>query len=143
MTKSFTLTIPGPPVAQPRHRISTRGGLAKTYLPKDHPVHAYKQAIWLHSAGRGLFTGPVEVSIVAWFPMPSSWSMKKRRQHALRWHTQKPDGDNLAKAVLDALKEHWQDDCQVCWLTVQKRWTGGGGLTEITVSEIQEDVGDE
>jgi Holliday junction resolvase RusA-like endonuclease len=97
-----------------------------------------KQAIALHAAGRGLFAGPVDVSIVAWFPMPTSWSMKKRRQHEGRWHIQKPDADNLAKAVLDSLQEHWNDDCQVAILTVQKRWTGGTGLTEITVSEIQE-----
>ena len=143
MTKSFTLNIPGTPVAQPRHRISTRGGYAKTYLPKDHPIHAFKQAIALQAAGGGLFSGPVEVSIVAWFPMPSSWSKKKRKQHEWRWHTQKPDGDNLAKAVLDALKEHWNDDCQVAMLTVRKRWHSGAGLTEIRVSEIQEDVGSE
>ena len=143
MSKSFTLTIPGPPVAQPRHRISTRGGFAKAYLPKDHPVHAFKQSIFLHSAGRGLFTGPVEVSIVAWFPMPASWSKKKRREHEGRWHTQKPDADNIAKAVLDALSDHWQDDCQVVILTVQKRWWSGTGLTQIRVSEIKEDVGSE
>ena len=143
MSKSFTLSIPGTPVAQPRHRISTRGGFAKTYLPSEHPVHAFKQSIFLHSAGRGLFTGPVEVSVVAWFPMPASWSKKKRRQHDLRWHTQKPDADNLAKAVLDALSQHWNDDCQVCLLAVRKRWYSGTGLTQITVCEIQEDVGSE
>ena len=143
MVKSFTLSIPGTPVAQPRHRISTRGGFAKTYLPSDHPVHAFKQAIWMHSAGRGLFTGPVEVAIVAWFPMPTSWSKKKRREHDLRWHAQKPDADNVGKAVLDALKEHWNDDCQVAILTVRKRWYSGTGLTQITVREIQEDAGSE
>jgi Holliday junction resolvase RusA-like endonuclease len=143
MSKSFTLTIPGPPVAQPRHRISTRGGFAKTYLPKDHPVHVFKQAIRLQAAGGVVFSGPVGVTIRAYFPMPASWSKKKQRQHALRWHTQKPDGDNLAKAVLDALSEHWTDDCQVCWLSVRKRWYSGTGLTQITVCEIQEDVGSE
>jgi len=75
--------------------------------------------------------------------MPSSWSQKKKREHDLRWHAQKPDGDNIAKAVLDALCEHWADDCQVAWLTVRKRWYSGTGLTQITVREIQEDVGDE
>lgn len=143
MTKSFTLSIPGPPVAQPRHRISTRGGYAKAYLPKDHPVHVFKKAIALQAAGYIHFAGAVEVSIVAWFPMPSSWSKKKRREHEGRWHIQKPDGDNIAKAVLDALSEHWADDCQVAILTVQKRWWSGTGLTQITVREIQEDVGSE
>ena len=143
MNKAFTLAIPGTPVAQPRHRISTRGGFAKTYLPSDHPVHAFKQAIRLQTAGGVVFTGPVEVSIMAWFPMPISWSKKKRRQHDLRWHTQKPDSDNIAKAVLDALSQHWNDDCQVCWLAVRKRWYSGTGLTQITVCEIQGDVGDE
>ena len=141
--KSFTLQIPGPPVAQPRHRISTRGGFAKTYLPSDHPVHAFKQAIALQAAGYVVFAGPVEVSIVAWFPMPSSWTKKKRREHEGRYHIQKPDADNVGKAVLDALSEHWSDDCQVAILTVQKRWWSGTGLTQISVREIQEDVGSE
>ena len=140
MTKSFTLQIPGPPVAQPRHRISTRGGFAQTYLPKDHPVHVYKKAIALAASKCGFFNPPVEVSIVAWLPMPKSWSKKKQREHALRLHTQKPDVDNVGKAVLDALKEHWADDCQVAMFTVQKRWVYGTGLTEIRVSEIQEGV---
>jgi len=97
----------------------------------------------LQAAGHGLFVGAVEVSIVAWFSMPSSWSKKKRREHEGRWHTQKPDADNIAKSVLDALKEHWADDCQVCWLTVRKRWVQGTGLTQITVCEIQEDASSE
>jgi len=143
MIKSFTLNIPGTPVAQPRHRISTRGGYAKAYLPSDHPVHAFKQAIALQAARHGLFVGAVEVAIVAWFPMPASWSKKKRREHEGRWHTQKPDADNVSKAVIDALHEHWNDDCQVAMLTLQKRWTGGTGMTQITVCEIQEDASSE
>ncbi len=31
--------------AQPRHRVSARGGFARTYLPKKHPVHEYKRRI--------------------------------------------------------------------------------------------------
>ncbi|MGV2337649.1 MAG UNVERIFIED_CONTAM: RusA family crossover junction endodeoxyribonuclease [Planctomycetaceae bacterium] len=132
------LSVPGPPVAQPRHRISTRGGFAQTYLPSDHPVHVYKKAIALQAVGYVVFAGAVEVRIVAWFPMPTSWSKKKRREHDFRWHTQKPDADNVGKAVLDALSEHWTDDCQVAILTVQKRWYSGTGLTQVSVREIQE-----
>ena len=36
---------------------------------------------------------------------------------------QKPDADNIAKAVLDALSAFWQDDAQVAVLRVRKMWS--------------------
>ena len=39
-------------------------------------------------------------------------------------HTNKPDGDNLAKAVLDELTRLnvWRDDCQIYYLMIVKMW---------------------
>ena len=46
------------------------------------------------------------------------------RPSAPQYHTQRPDVDNLAKAVMDALTEIgiWQDDDQVFDLRVTKAW---------------------
>ena len=50
-------------------------------------------------------------------------------------HTQKPDLDNLAKAVLDAITDLqiWKDDSQVWNCTVQKEYTDGPEYVEIKI----------
>lgn len=64
------------------------------------------------------------VSWIAYFPMPASWSAKKRAQHAAAPHTAKPDRDNVDKAILDAL---FDDDAHVSDGVIKKRWDDGGG----------------
>jgi Holliday junction resolvase RusA-like endonuclease len=61
--------IPGDPVAQPRPKVSTRGGFARAYVDKKHPIHAYKQAIRLAyvNAGGDILKGPIRVNIDCWF----------------------------------------------------------------------------
>ena len=44
---------------------------------------------------------PIHVVFV--LPMPPSWSVRKRVLHNYQPHLQKPDVDNLAKALFDAL----------------------------------------
>lgn len=117
------IEIPGTPVAQPRHRVSARGGFARTYLPKKHPVHDYKRRIAEATKHWPVFVGPLNVVIALEFAMPQSWSRKKQEAMREAWHTQKPDIDNVVKAILDALKDRWKDDTQVVRLTVDKRWT--------------------
>ena len=123
--QGWSVFVQGTPVAQPRHRVSARGGFARTYLPKKHPVHAYKRAVHEAAVAAGLpvFAGPVDVEIAAVFAMPKSWSKKKRDALACELHAQKPDADNIAKAVLDALSAFWKDDAQVAVLRVRKMWS--------------------
>jgi len=121
-TDTWTIVVPGNPVAQPRHRVSSIGGRARTYLPSKHPVHAFKEAIRLAAKGGPIFECPVWVGITATFAMPQSWTKAKRAKLDDTPHAQKPDADNVAKAVLDALSGHWDDDCQVYELSVEKRW---------------------
>jgi Holliday junction resolvase RusA-like endonuclease len=130
--------IPGEPIAQPRVKVSTKGGFARAYVDAKHPIHAYKQAIRLAyvNAGGEVLEGPVSVRIVCWFKRPASHS-KKRREHG-EPKVSKPDLDNLAKAVLDALNEiAYNDDGQVCWLYVQKYYVGpcDHSGTEIEVTQ--------
>ena len=136
--KKHWIEIPGTPVAQPRHRVSSRGGFARVYLPKRHPVHEYKRRIAEATKDWPVFVGPVAVIVVANFPMPASWSKKKRAATlAVRYHEQKPDPDNISKAILDALKGRWHDDCQVSDLSVQKQWTyGPEGFTILQIEEL-------
>ena len=129
--------IPGEPIAQPRVKVSTRGGFARAYTERDHPIHAYKQAVRLAyvNAGGEVLDGPVSVRIVCWFSRPKAHS--KLRRSTFEPRTIKPDSDNLGKAILDALNEiAYNDDGQVYRLTVEKWYVGPydsvGTLIEVT-----------
>jgi Holliday junction resolvase RusA-like endonuclease len=129
--------IPGEPVAQPRVKVSTRGGFARAYVDAKHPIHAYKQAIRLAyvNAGGEVLEGPVSVRIVCWFDRPESHSKKRRREREPK--ITKPDLDNVGKAILDALNEiAYNDDGQVYRLTVEKWYVGPydliGTVLEVT-----------
>jgi Holliday junction resolvase RusA-like endonuclease len=72
--------------------------------------------------------GPVWLSIEACYAWPRSCSAKKRA--ANKWRTSKPDYDNLAKLVGDALNGvAWCDDSQVAKATVEKLHGDVPGLT--------------
>jgi Holliday junction resolvase RusA-like endonuclease len=67
-------------------------------------------------AGWAPFPGPLTVFVEAFFPIPASWSGKKRAAAAAGeiFHTSKPDGDNIFKAAGDALNGVcWVDDSQI------------------------------
>jgi len=85
-------------------------------------VLAFKAEIARQAAMHKSFRGSVGVMIMAWFPMPKSLSKQKAEKMAGEYHTSKPDLDNTAKAVLDALCVSLGDDCKVVDLRVRKRW---------------------
>ncbi len=129
--------IPGEPIAQPRAKVSTKNGFARAYTERDHPIHAYKQAVRLAyvNAGGDVLEGPVSIRIVCWFGRPKSHSKRRRQQAEPK--TTKPDLDNIAKAILDALNEiAYDDDGQVYRLTVEKWYVGPydsvGTIIEVT-----------
>ena len=134
----WSVFVPITPVAQPRQRISTIGGHARSYLPKKHPVHRYKLALQhaAREAGIEPGNGPLTVGLVFYLPMPASWSKKKRGAMLHSPHCQKPDLDNLAKAVLDGLQPVIGDDCRVWQFGVlRKLWAEHGGIG-ITIEEV-------
>lgn len=51
-------------------------------------------------------------------------------------HIKRPDADNVAKAILDALNGHaYNDDSAIALLTVRKYQTTGASRVEVTVEE--------
>ncbi|MCK6678266.1 RusA family crossover junction endodeoxyribonuclease [Enterobacter asburiae] len=62
-------------------------------------------------------------------PMPASWSKKKRQEHNGKPHQQKPDWDNMAKALQDAI---YHDDARVWNCQVTKLW---GDVGQIIIRE--------
>ncbi|MBK1884758.1 RusA family crossover junction endodeoxyribonuclease [Luteolibacter pohnpeiensis] len=64
------------------------------------------------------------LSWTAYFPMPPSWSKRKQASLAGALHQQKPDRDNIDKAILDAL---FTDDSGIASGRIEKRWDDGKG----------------
>jgi len=131
---SLTFSVPGEPVPQPRPRVSTRGGFARAYVPARHPVHAYRQSLAAAARGAGLSdTGePLNVVIDAVFERPKS-HMRKSGVKADAPRLPRPDVDNIAKAVLDALQDVIGDDTNVARLVVEKSY-GQEARTTVRIS---------
>jgi hypothetical protein len=86
-------------------------------------------------ANKPRLTGAVHLTIWAGFMVPKSWSKAKRSECLWNPHTQKPDADNIAKAVMDGMRGLWSDDCIVWNLTVVKFWSEKPQCTIIVESE--------
>lgn len=86
---------------------------------------------------RRLFPYPLpEILVIRFFiPMPKSWSTKKREQMLGAPHQQKPDVDNLCKAVMDALSD---EDSFVYVLHAEKIWSSEGGIEILMDGEYDE-----
>lgn len=123
------------PRAQGRARAVSRGGHAR--VVKATQDRGNEQTIAALAAAHRpaeVLTGPLEVLVFAVLPRPkvlsrvSAKTGKPLADPSRRWHTGKPDSDNLAKAMLDALKGWWLDDAQVCLLVVRKEVAAFGEL---------------
>ena len=122
MPTKLAFRVEGEPVAQPRHRIASRGRFATAYIAKSHAIHAWKWAIE-EEARR-------EAERIGWVPVKNeplgismSFQFSRPKSNKTEWHTQRPDLDNLAKAVLDALHGiAFFDDSAVLSLGLRKGW---------------------
>ena len=126
----LNFTIPGEPAGKARPKFSTFNGHVRAITPKQTVSYEnyVKLAYGQVYPGRVPFEKdvPLLVTIKAYFKMPASVSKKKRQamlEDRIR-PTKKPDADNLAKAVLDALNGiAYYDDSQVVTLTVDKLYS--------------------
>ncbi len=125
LADQIEITVPGPPAAKQRPRMTMTGHV---YTPKktvdhenviaDHAIDAMR--------GRHAFSGPVSVRVTAYFEIPPSWP-KWKRNAALAGsvrHTGVPDADNLIKLCLDSLNGTgiWPDDSYVVNFSVAKEY---------------------
>lgn len=72
-----------------------------------------------------IMLGEFGASVTFVLPMPKSWSAKKRQAMDGKPHQQKPDIDNLLKALLDAL---FDDDSRIWNISATKIWGQAGHI---------------
>lgn len=143
MSDVVTIVMTGAPRGKGRPRFARIGAGVRAYT--DAETEAYEGAIKAHArvamAGRAPFRYAVRVDICAHMPIPPSWPFKKReaaRAGRIR-PTGKPDGDNIAKAIYDALnKVVWDDDAQIVHAVIVKRYSETPKL--VIVAEAIEDA---
>lgn len=130
-----TFTVPGKPFAKQRPRATRQG---RVYTPSETVSFERQVGQIARPHFPEPFTGPVRLTISAVFAPPASWSKRKTEAHLHRPHTQRPDVDNIGKAIADALNRiAWADDAQVADIRIRKGW----GLTDATHVIVEPDNG--
>lgn len=126
--------LPGDPVPLLRARFSKYSGSVynsqKTRQIVDQ-INLQEQ----HS-GQSYFEGQLQVHITFFMPIPQTMSMKRKAIMPGRYHTSKPDIDNLLKYYLDiSTSVLFKNDAIISKVTAQKVYDINP-RTEFTVSNI-------
>ena len=131
--KEISFSVPGKPVGKARPRFSKN----RTYTPKKTVEYEkWVQSCCTMECKNRIpgYTGPIEAQIMAYYPVPKSVSKIKREKMlsgAIKPGV-KPDLDNVAKSILDALNGvAYYDDNQVTDLKVAKRYSEKPSVDEI------------
>jgi Holliday junction resolvase RusA-like endonuclease len=124
-------SVPAVPIAQPRqrNRLVTANGrtFTQNYTPGKHPVQDFKSTVRL-AAGEAYdgppLQGPPSLSVTFVLPRPQRLRWGNRPMPRCP-HASKPDVDNVAKALTDALNGLlWRDDSQVAELHASRESAG-------------------
>ena len=141
--KTVKFIVPGAPKGKARARtVRGRGGNSFSYTPEQTVL--YENLIKCCSrqeANSMIFNDgqPLKVTIIAYYPIVKSTSKKKKQQMLddLMFPTKKPDIDNIAKSILDALnKLAYRDDTQVVTLHMEKHYADEPRV-EVEIEEIE------
>lgn len=133
-------TIPGEPVGKGRPRVTFRGGHAHGYTPAKTVVYerSVVQAYKLSYPHAEPLTGPLEMKIDAYMPIPESWPKSKKAAALAEiiQPTVKPDTDNIGKIIADSLNGvAYLDDKQITTLKVRKRY-GAWPHVDVQIYEL-------
>jgi len=137
MPKEYVFEVPGPPRGQARARatafkIKTASGADKWVgrVHKDKKQQLEEDKLgWQIAKGAPSkpHTGRISLYVVAYYPIPESWS-KKKKAEALAGRVAplkvKPDLSNIVKHVEDVMQGlFYVDDKQICSLSATKHYS--------------------
>ena len=135
----ISFSVPGKPQPKQRPRVLKSG---ITYTPRETLLYEEKVIQAAKDSGT-LPQSPIEdqaLKMILWafMPIPASWSKKKKEQARNRkiYPTNRPDIDNLAKIVMDALNRiAYADDSQIVQLVINKQYSDEP-MIEVLIDEI-------
>lgn len=134
--------VPGTPRGKQRPRVVRQNGRTISFTP-DQTVQYENLVRWCYKTAenskRFPDDMPLKVIINAYYEIPKSVSKKKRAQMItgeIR-PTKKPDADNIAKIICDALNGiAYRDDAQVVTCIIQK-WYSEEPSVSVEIEEIE------
>lgn len=141
--RTISFVAPGIPAAQPRHRVAN----GHAYIPGDHAVHGFRDAIILAARdamkGEKPITGSMAIVIEAVFPRvaarPKYIAKDAWKSGGRLVYQGNKDWDNIGKAVCDALIGWCYDnDHKIIEGIVRKEMAGVNEMphTKINITEI-------
>lgn len=140
--------VPGPPQGKARARTFYNPNINKmsSITPEKTVLYEnlFKQCyLASHMADKIYMDNePLEMEITAIYDIPMSVSNKRRDRmlKSFEYPTKKPDIDNIAKVVCDALNGvAYKDDKQIVSLKLAKRY-GSLPMVVIDINEIKEQI---
>lgn len=141
MTFMVNFVVDGVPVGKGRPRFAKRGNFVQTYTPqktKDYESLVVEAASLAMGKAEPLTT-PIAIYLYIRFPIPVSYSKKRTRDciEGLERPTKKPDWDNIAKAITDALNGIvYVDDCQIVDAHIRKVYSHTPGVDVLVKEEL-------
>ena len=150
MNALISFHVSGDPRGQPRPRAFARrmGNKFVARVFESGTAEGWKSLVAFAARSHAPvepFAGPVSVKLAFSFKRPASHFRSGRFANELksgvpRFHTGKPDADNLEKAVFDALTQlgvFWHDDAQIAHNETLKIYGASGGVVvEIKPLEV-------
>ena len=141
---AISFFAPGHPKGQPRPKAFSRGGHARVYDPGT--AEGWKSCV-AASAKDHIPPHPLAIPIYLrldfQFPRPKGHYGTGKKALVLKdsaplYHVSKPDADNAAKAVMDAMTQlgFWKDDAYVADLRVCKTYGDFHPGCQITIQEL-------
>ena len=134
MRKRTVFEVLGDPKPQGRPRAFKRGKHIQMYSPKTEWKESVKYAA---AKEEPIYAEAIEIRLEFYFARPKSHfgtgkNAEKLKSSAPKYHTKKPDVDNLAKAVLDACQDVglFKDDSAVISLVVDKFYIDPGDMVK-------------
>jgi len=122
--KSYILNMK--PMPAPRMTQQDRWGKRPVVIR----YKAFRQELVFRAKKQGLVQLPAVMGFEFVFPMPPSWSKRKKDEYRGQIHQQRPDLDNLIKAVKDSMTYGSGDDSHMgTYLFAQKKWGDVGRIT--------------
>lgn len=144
--KSIKFTVPGNPFGKQRPKFARMGTYTKTYTPKETTQHEKQVETCFLEVARGRRfkeKEPLDIRIIAYYPIPQSTSKKRHKEmleHRIR-PTVKPDLDNVAKLIYDALNGvAWHDDMAMAGWNAEQMMGGIEGILNLAAAS-GEDLG--
>lgn len=133
-----SIVIPGEPVAKARPRVMSNG---HTYTPAKTKNYEtlVKELYWSQYQGQAMLTGSIRVRVDAYFQIPQHVSRRKKERmtQGLERPTKRPDGDNILKAITDALNGiAYVDDSAIVSARVEKWWSEQPRV-EVEMTELE------